>query len=207
MQPLIHDMPTLEQTITARPIDTWEHFYFSKVGDDLYRKAEAIANRISEISRGKKTRKLSVNSDIVGKVGEYVVHAFASNYFAGKPWESFVDVVNPKGGDTTDMRLWGVDIDIKTRQLHTDATIAPNFDLRMPEHEVDKKQDVYLLAGYCPGSAYGYIFGWCTWDELQAKPLITEGIRFPAKCVPLVELHDVRDLERYCRRLAEARRA
>lgn len=204
MRNLLEGIATLGESIRARPIDTWENFYFTKVGDDVYRQAEAVATRISEISRGRKTRKLSANSEIVGKVGEYVVRGFAEHYFRG-PWESFVEVVNPKGGDTTDLKLWGAAIDVKTRQLHSDATIAPNFDLRVPEHEIAKQQDIYLLAGYCPGSAYGYLFGWCTYEELQVKPLLTENIRFPAKCVPLVELHDIRDLECYCKRFSEAR--
>lgn len=133
------------------------------------------------------------------------MHGFAEQYFRGA-WESFVEVVNPRGDDTAERKLWSASIEVKTRQLHTDATVTPNFDRRVPEHEIAKKQDLYPLGWLLPGLGLrlyrrvGDVGG-----ELQAKPFVTENIRFPARCVPLVDLHDIRQLARYCRSPARAR--
>lgn len=197
MSALITSVPTLRDTLTEHPIKLWGNFYFAPVGPTFYKKAERIGKKISQISRGRKTRILSENSEIVGKVGEFLVRDFCE-YYLHCPWESLVEVVNPCGGDDYDLKVGpsGKQVDVKTRQLHTDITIAPNFDLRVPEPELEKYQDFYVLAGYCPTSAYGYVLGWCTWEEMQSHPLKRD-IKFPAKCVPLLDLHPMQTFAAY----------
>jgi hypothetical protein len=174
----------------------WEHFYFTYVTPEVQTQAVTLAKKISQISRGRKTLLLSENSEVVGKIGEFVVRDFCEQYIQAAPWESMVEQVNEHGGDCCDLRLPGVQIDIKTRQLHTDVTIAPSMELRVPKTELDRYQDIYILAGYCPETQYGYVFGWCSWEELQSKPIRTD-IKFPARCVPLTELHHMLHLEQY----------
>lgn len=209
------DLLTLRDTIPGQrtldhrqrlPIYLFDNFYFQHIAADLYRKAEGLARQISQISRGRKTRILSDNSEVVGKIGEYVVHSFLDHYYRNE-FVSNVEAINPRGGDVTDFLLLPgeVRVDVKTRELHTDETIAPTFDLRVPYTETEKYQDVFVLAGYCPQTGYGYVFGWCTWDELQAKPVKTD-IKFPAKCIPLLELHPMLELETYVEQRHHARK-
>jgi hypothetical protein len=201
-------VPTLKEQFGAPPVVVWEHFYFQSVDAEAYDKAAAIARRISQISRGKKTLILSENADTIGKVGEFVIRDYFASHAdaAALPWVSFAETVNDPGrrdgkgcGDECDLKVGEIKVDVKTRQLHVDLTIAPNFDLRVPETEIRKPMDVFILAGYCPSTRYGYGFGWCTWDELQARPIRTD-IRFPAKCVPLLDLHPLQTLPAYLAR-------
>lgn len=198
MEEIIRKVPRLGGLLGAPPIYIWEHFYFTKVSDDIYNRAEILAKKISDISRGKKTQILSENSDIVGKIGEFVVQGFC-DYYLSCEWKSMVEEVNDRGGDSHDFELAGLGVDVKTRQLHADVTIAPNFDIRVPQTELSKYQDVYILAGYCPETNYGYVLGWCSWEELQSQPIRTD-IKFPAKCVSLVDLHPMLELEDYARK-------
>jgi hypothetical protein len=192
---IIDSIPRLGTCLGYPPTHLWEHFYFHKISDEMHQAALALAKRISEISRGRKTRLLSDNPDIIGKIGEFVVSEFCGEYLNCR-WSSFAEVVNSSGGDDHDLEICGLGIDVKTRQLHEDVTIAPNFDLRVPQTELSKYQDVYILAGFCPSTMYGYVLGWCTWEELQSQPIRTD-IKFPAKCMALVDLHPMLEIEDY----------
>jgi hypothetical protein len=201
-------IPRLGVTFASPKIFTWENFFFMPVGDALYSEAEELAQRISQISRGKRTVILCENSEVVGKLGEFVVNEFCQQYL-DQPWSSMVHEVNSQGGDRCDLQVSGLTVDVKTRSLHPDArtnsphadvTIASNFDLRV-SHDTrypQRRQDLYILAGYCPMTRYGYCFGWCTWEEMQAQP-IREDIKFPARCLPLSQLHPMLELQRYVR--------
>lgn len=167
------------------------------MSEELYGQAQILADRISNISRGKKTLLLSDNSEIVGKVGEFVVREFCKEEIKCS-WYSMAETVNAHGGDSCDLLISDLMVDVKTRQLHNDVTIAPTIELRVPQTEFDKHQDIFVLAGYCPTTMYGYVFGWCTWDELIASPIRTD-IKFPAHCVPLTQLHPMKYLESYAK--------
>lgn len=192
---IIDTIPRLAGRFGHTPTHLWDHFYFLKISDELYEESQALAKRISDISRGKKTQLLSENADLIGKTGEFVVREFCRQYLTCA-WSSMVEEVNSTGGDAHDLDICGLGIDVKTRQLHADLIISPNFDLRVPQTELSKYQDVYILAGFCPTSMYGYVLGWCTWEELQSQPIRTD-IKFPAKCVALSELHPMLELETY----------
>jgi hypothetical protein len=204
---ILADIPVLRDAIPGQrvlgkyrsPIYVLDNFFFYSVPDEQYQKAEAIAKEISQISRGKKTRILSENSEVVGKLGEFVFREFCSYYVQDTKWQSFAEDVNPRGGDRCDALVAGLQVDVKTRQLHVDETIAPTFDLRVPYTEVEKYQDIYVLTGFCTASNCGYALGWCTWEELQLRE-IKQDIKFPAKCVPLLDLHPMLDLEKYAQR-------
>jgi hypothetical protein len=189
--------PRLDEQLLATPVYLWDHFYFTAVSRDTLEHARELSLRVASVSRGRRTRLLSEHADLVGKVGELVVEQFLSAYLE-EPFESFVTAINQCGGDLYDFRSRGLSIDVKTRQLHGDVTIAPSFDLRVSEDEVQKYQDIYLLAGYCPETQYAYLFGWATWDEVQCRPIRTD-IRCPAKCVPLIDLHPMLTLPEYLR--------
>lgn len=186
---------TLARQFTTLPIYLWDHFYFQSITPELYQQATDLARRISQISRGRRTLLLSENADTIGKIGEFVVRDYCQSQLT-LPWESLVEKVNPHGGDLYDLMIGEKRVDVKTRQLHVDVTIAPNFDLRVPETEVQKPMDLFILAGYCPNTRYGYVLGWCSWEEMSARPIRTD-IRFPAKCVPLLDLHPMAELERF----------
>jgi hypothetical protein len=196
---IIKDIPKLGSRLPSKKIFLWGNFYFLRLSQELYDQASVIADRISNISRGRKTLLLSENSEIVGKVGEFVVREFCRQHLTEGDWQSMTEMVNAHGGDNCDLTLLGQQIDVKTRQLHTDVTIAPTIELRVPKTEFDRYQDIFILAGYCPTTMYGYVFGWCSWEELEASPIRTD-IRFPAHCVPLTELHPMRYLELYAKR-------
>jgi hypothetical protein len=182
------------------------------ISDSLYNEAEELAKRISRISKGKRTVILCENSEVVGKLGEFVVREFCDQYL-DCPWVSMVKEVNSQGGDKCDLQICGLSVDVKTRSLHPDArtnspyadiTIASNFDLRVSHDSKypQKQQDLYVLAGYCPITRYGYCFGWCTWDEMQSQ-IVREDIKFPARCVPLSQLHPMLELQKYARNITE----
>lgn len=196
---IIKDIPKLGSILPSKQIYLWENFYLLKVSKELYDSAAVLADKISSISRGKKTLLLSENSEIVGKVGEFVVRDFCQHHLPKGTWQSMAETVNDHGGDNCDLIFMDLQIDVKTRQLHTDVTIAPTIELRVPQTEFDRYQDIFILAGYCPTTMYGYVFGWCSWEELEASPIRTD-IRFPAHCVPLTDLHPMRHLERYTER-------
>lgn len=203
-------VPRLSQTFSSPKIFLWEEFYFMPVTDELYVEAEELAKRISQISRGKRTVILCENSEVVGKIGEFVVREYFREYL-DCPWDSMVEQVNSQGGDRCDLQLCGLTVDVKTRSLHpdlrtgnphADVTIASSFDLRVSHDSryPQRQQDLYILAGYCPNTRYGYVFGWCTWDEMQAQP-VREDIKFPARCIPLSQLHPMLELQPYCRQI------
>jgi len=171
-------IPRLGQTITSPKIFLWEEFFFMPVDGALYTEAVELAERISQISRGKRTLILCENSEVVGKLGEFVVKEFCDQYLQC-PSTSMVREVNSQGGDRCDLRICDLNVDVKTRSLHPDArtgsphadvTIASNFDLRVSHDSryPQRQQDIYILAGFCPMTRYGYVFGWCTWEEMQA---------------------------------------
>lgn len=54
-----------------------------------------------------------------------------------------------------------------TRGIDNNQTIAPTFTMHIPAQDVVNHHDVYLVAGYCPASQYGYLLGWCTWGDLE----------------------------------------
>jgi hypothetical protein len=196
---IIKDIPKLGSVLPEKRIYLWENFFFLLIEQELYDQASVLADKISSISRGRKTLLLSENSEIVGKLGEFVVRDFCRQHLVDRNWQSMAETVNDHGGDNCDLTLMGLMIDVKTRQLHTDVTIAPTIELRVPQTEFDRYQDIFVLAGYCPTTMYGYVFGWCTWEELQSSPIRTD-IRFPAHCVPLTELHPMKYLELYSQR-------
>lgn len=175
----------------------FDHFYFERVDDLVRLKANILAEKIDETSYGKRTRSFGKDSTYLGKVGEFVFKNYLDYYWKGY-FSSNVNDVNPFGGDITDVILGDAELkcDVKTRELLTDDTIAPQFDLRVPITELKKKQDVFVLTGFCPATDYGYVLGWCTWDELQRK-FVRNDIKFPAKCVPVSELHPIQELEEY----------
>lgn len=193
---IVARLPRLSAQFTHPPIYLWEQFYFQPVGAEIYHQAQELARRISAVSRGRKTLILSENADVIGKIGEFVTRDFFAEQLNHLLWNSFVEQVNPKGGDICDLTVVGKNIDVKCRQLHVDVTIAPSFDLRVPETEIARPMDLFILAGYCPSTRYAYVFGWCTNEELQARAVRTD-IRFPAKCVPLTELHPMTSLAEY----------
>jgi hypothetical protein len=197
---ILADIPRLKDLLPATKLYLWEHFFFTPIGADQLECATRLAQQISRISRGKKTRMLSENADVIGKVGEFVVRDFCEQYLTDGSWESYAERVNDRGGDITDILIHGMHVDVKTRQLHDDVTIAPSFDLRVPAGG-DHYQDVFVLAGYHKETRYGYCFGWATWDELMSQPIRTD-IRFPARCLPLVDLHPILQLEHYATRRA-----
>lgn len=188
-------LTTLREHIAGYPITLWEHFYFAPVRPTVYRRAERLAKKLTKIIRGRQSQSLNKNTEVVGKVGEFLVQEFGEHYFQG-PWESYVEVINESGGDVTDLHLHSHPVDVKTRHLQEDVTIKPGFELRVPHFELDKYQSAYILAGYCRNTGYGYLFGWASWEELQARP-IREDIPLPAKCVPLLDLHPMLELEPY----------
>ena len=195
---IISDIPRLSSVLPAKGIYLWEYFYFLQVKKPMYDRASQLAETISNISRGKKTLLLSDNSEIVGKVGEFVVREFCKQNIHVE-WLSMAETVNEHGGDNCDLTILGLNVDVKTRQLHTDVTIAPTIELRVPQTEFDRYQDIFILAGYCPTTMYGYVLGWCSWEELQDSPIRTD-IRFPAHCVALTELHPMKYLQKYAER-------
>jgi hypothetical protein len=116
-----------------------------------------------------------------------------------------VEQVNEHGGDVYDLLVHG---DAGRRE---DAPAPRRRDGRArtstcacPQGGPEHYQDIYVLAGFPPQSRYGYVFGWCTWEELMAQPIRTD-IKYPARCIPLIELHPMQDLERYCLTRAIAR--
>lgn len=198
-------VPRLLDTLPAK-IFLWEEFYFMPVSEPLHQRAVELAEQISRVSRGKRTVLLCENSEVVGKIGEFVVREFCQQYLHC-PWRSLVEEVNSQGGDRSDLQIIGLNIDVKTRSLnpdprtggpHADITIASNFDLRIAHDSrfPPRHQDIYILAGYCPSTRYGYCFGWATWAEVQSRP-IRDDIKYPARCIPLRELHPMLELERY----------
>lgn len=197
-QDMLEGIPRLSAILPKTKIYLWDNFFFLHLSQPLYQKAQELAEKISNISRGKKTLLLSDNSEIVGKVGEFVVREFCKQNIKCE-WQSMAETVNDHGGDNCDLTILGTMVDVKTRQLHTDITIAPTIELRVPQTEFDRYQDIFVLAGYCPTTMYGYVFGWCTWEELEKSPVRTD-IRFPAHCVPLTELHPMKFLELYASR-------
>lgn len=193
---IIKGVPKLRSILPENRIYLWDHFFFTKVGKEEYDRALELADQISNISRGKKTLLLSENSEMIGKIGEFVVRDFFLQNFNEVKWKSMVETVNEHGGDVFDLLVGGLAVDVKTRQLHSDVTVAPTIELRVPQTEFDRYQDLFVLAGFCPETHYGYVFGWCTWEELVSSPIRTD-IRFPARCVPLLDLHPMEELERY----------
>jgi len=187
-------LTSLGSRFTSPQVHLFDHFYFQRVPEATLQLADELTKRIAAVSRGRNTRIFSELAELVGKVGEFVVRDYLSDYWPDR-FTSYVERVNPHGGDKTDVILYpgSLACDIKTRQLHTDDTIAPNFDLRVPYTELEKPQDCFVLAAYCPTTQYGYVLGWATWDEVQRQPL-REDIRFPSKCLPLRELHPIQEL-------------
>ncbi len=175
-----------------------EHFYFTYASPDLRGKAQSLAERMGQISRGRRTRIMTENSDLIGKLGEFTVRSFLQDYLSSSQvkWQDFVENINPRGGDRCDFLAAGLQLDVKTRQLYEDELISPLFSLCVPHTDVEKYQDLYILAGYCPNTSYGYVLGWCTWNELQSRPVNTD-LKFAAKCVPLLDLHPMQLLRDY----------
>jgi hypothetical protein len=133
---------------------------------------------------------------------QHTIQAALSLYQPQVAWKTFVHQVQ-KGGDLTDFQIHGLLVDVKTRQLHTDVSIAPIFDLRIPKHELPKFQDVYVLAGYCPSSTYAYVLGWCSYEQVAEKELNTN-VKYAAKCVPISELYRMDTLSSYLEERARA---
>jgi hypothetical protein len=211
-----------------------DHFYFQHVHADTKAEIYIRANTTRGAHAGSKTTILmSSNSELTGKMGEWVAEGFfwthygapinlspelvqtinatmptgctqhtleglQARYAPVAPWETLVHDQLRGRGDVTDFRLHGMSVDVKTRGIRNDRTFPRGFELMVPKHELRKYQDAYLLAAYCDASAYAYILGWCSWEELQAKE-ITEApkIPFSAKCVPLFELHPPDTLSDY----------
>ncbi|HYT41036.1 MAG TPA: hypothetical protein VEP90_01700 [Methylomirabilota bacterium] len=204
-QDMLEGIPKLSTILPKNKIYLWDNFFFLHLNQPLYQKATELAEKISKISRGRKTLLLSDNSEIVGKVGEFVVREFCRQNIKCE-WVSMAETVNEHGGDNCDLTILNIMVDVKTRQLHTDITIAPTIELRVPQTEFDRYQDIFILAGYCPTTMYGYVLGWCTWEELESSPVRTD-IRFPAHCVPLTDLHPMKYLELYAERRSKEKKS
>jgi hypothetical protein len=69
---ILHDIPRLKEILPNTKIHLWENFFFTADRQRPYDRHPELAERISRISRGRKTRLLSANADHIGKVGEFV---------------------------------------------------------------------------------------------------------------------------------------
>lgn len=125
-------------------------------------------------------------------VGSILFSRFAETYLG---WEEMSDC--PPLGTT--FNYYGTIIEVITRELEEDRTIAPSFELFVSEERLQEYRDLFLLAGSCPRTGYGYLLGWSTWEEISAQPLRTD-LRHAAKGVPLRALHPIQFLADYLRR-------
>jgi hypothetical protein len=134
------------------------------------------------------TRLSGANS--LESMGEDLLHQFASQYLD----DCVMAISQPRGEALA--TCGSRSLSLRIRALETDITIAPTYlNLRVPAND-RAHREIYLLAGHCAGTGYGYIFGWTSWEEMMSRPIQPE-LRYPARSMPLMDLHAMQSLAEF----------
>jgi hypothetical protein len=130
---------------------------------------------------------------VIGKDLDSIAEDLAHQFFSYYLDEFVVSAKSPHGEILVDVR--GKLLSIRMRPLQSDLTIAPTFDLRVPANN-EAHRDIYILAGHCADTGYGYLLGFTTWDDLMSRPIQPE-LRYPSRAIPLMYLHPMQHLPDY----------
>lgn len=205
---LLELLPQVTYGSERRPGQTWidpfERCFWVTVDAATWELARNLADRISAVSRGRKTRAVSEISATIGKLGELVFDRYCELALDGLPWESYSRIVRPDSGDECDLRIAGLKVDVKSRRIYSDQRLSYNFDLLVPVEDAPRPMDLYVGCGYCLETRRAYVFGWIEGEAARRHP-VDPSIRDPAHAIPLRDLHPLETLEPHLRSLAVPR--
>lgn len=168
----------------ARVVNLWEHFWFRKVTPEDYRQ---IAGNAWGARNGR--------PNVTNQLGATLLRWFLQETWPHR-FQTFDDDPYPDPASATAAIVGpeGRSVAVYTRTLREDLTITTGFDLSVPPARSFRDQDVHVLAGYCPVSEYGYLFGWTDRERIYAEPLRTE-LKYPVHSLPLAALFPMQDLD------------
>jgi len=190
------DSKSLQNRKWMEPI---EECYWKQISKREWNKAQIIAAEIEKISKGKKSRYFCPDSGTIGKVGEFIVDHFLTEY-CDYPWVPIYKIVQKTTGDVCDFTICGISIDVKTRTLKTIGGKCSlglyTFPLMVTKEDLAKQYPIYICCGFDPNTLDGYILGWATREEVMLAEFKTD-LKYPAHCLPVGQLHPIQYLLGY----------
>lgn len=187
-------------------MDPIEECYYTLLTKKDWRHAKSLSSKIASIATGANTHYFSPNSGAVGKAGELVFERYLQ-YYCDLNWEALYKIIVKSSGDICDFVIADMKIDVKTRTLkpadqeakygNYDRTIhIEKFPMMVSDIESEKVQDIYVCCGYNIKLREGYILGWASYEEVMNYPVVSD-LKYPARCVPVGELHPIQYLLAY----------
>lgn len=189
-------------------MDPMEECFFTVLSKKDWKHAKILSAKVASIATGANTHYFIANSGAVGKAGELVFERYL-NYYCDLVWNAPYKVIVKYSGDICDFLIEDQKIDIKTRTLRPadpdakfgnyDRTVhIEKFPMMVSAAESVKVQDIYVCCGYNLKTREGYILGWASYEEVMEYE-VTDDLKYPARCIPISNLHPIQYLLDYIR--------
>jgi len=175
-------MTTLgEKYKRAKRLDPLSEGFYVRVGADTWKKHAYDLTR-------KKDSRIGAVSSIGGFLFEEFLNYMGTDYERISPfWETPEYTVNNKNIYVKTRRLTPRILKNK-KKLYDDSLNLETFTVMISDYDLENSHDIYICCGYNPKNRDGYVLGWTTAQTIEDIP-VDEKLKYPAKCIPLKDLH------------------